>query len=140
MDELKLIDVIQMELQALNLSVETAIKFELSTDIDLGHSGKLQFEIDPLYYRIHLTQTENDILESFSLEEDVENMFEDDIYEVVSSQIPTWFADRWQSVNGSNHYSPAYIFFHGGLGARRYDLEKRCWYSVQELWPELNER
>ncbi len=143
MDKAKLHDSIKNELQTLNSSVESALRRVLSTPCDLGHSGKLQFEIDPLYYRIHLIQTEEDVLESYTPKEDIEVVAEEndlDIYEIISDEIVSWFAKRWQAVNGPSYYSPAYLFFHGEFDAHCYDLEKCCWYRVQEVWPELHKK
>lgn len=135
---MKLARKIILELNKLNADVELALISELSRDIELGSSGLLQFEIDPLDYRIHLVQTENDVLKSFELDESIEVQYEDevdDIYEVVSEQIVSWFAERWKQVNGPSTYSPAYIFFHGGLDSSRYDLEEDEWGSVDKAWP-----
>lgn len=138
---MKLIEKIYVELDKLNQTIELAIKNELSGDIELGDSAVLQFEIDPWDYRIHLVQTENDILESFELDGSIEAQFENEveyIYKVVSEQIVPWFAERWKSVNGSDSFSPAYLYFHGGLDSPRYDLEKHNWVSIEQIWPVQN--
>jgi hypothetical protein len=54
----------------------------------------------------------------------------------VSEEIVRWFADRWEAAGGPSRYRPAYAFFHGGVDTPRYDLERRRWCEVTEVWPE----
>ncbi len=130
-------------LQAWNESTESAIRHELAKRFDLGHSERLQFEIDPFFLGIHLIQTEETILEGDVIHdtisfESMESFKESgvDTFAVISDEIVLWFADRWLATDGPKLYSPAYVFFHGGLEAPRYDLEHRCWRTVGEIWPD----
>jgi hypothetical protein len=54
--------VIRAQLERLNALVEQGLRRELAKPIDLGHSGRLQFEVDGMYYGISLIQTEEAIL------------------------------------------------------------------------------
>jgi hypothetical protein len=49
---------IREALGSLDSGVEQAIRNELAKRFDLGNSGRVQFEIDPVDYGIHLVQTE----------------------------------------------------------------------------------
>ncbi len=141
MDANILTNIVKSELHALNRAVESVICRELSTQFDLGHSGKLQFEIDPLYFRIHLIQTEEEILESFSLSDDIEYAAEElsiDVTDIICKEIVEWFSARWIAASGPSHFSPAYVFFHGGLEMPRFDMENRLWCLTQDVWPELH--
>jgi hypothetical protein len=125
-----------------NASTEEAIRRELATSFDLGHSGRLQFEIDGTYYGIWLTQTEEVVLKDSVWDALPKSLLEEaesagyDSFRTIEEELVQWFADRWCAVGGPSHYSPAYVFFHGGLSQPRYDLEKRRWCSVEEIWPE----
>jgi hypothetical protein len=133
-------EAIRSRLARLNESTERAIRQELAEPIDLGHSGRLQFEFDPVDYGIRLVQTEevvlsgaddpipNDIIEEAELAGS-------DLFDLLNEEVVSWFADRWEAAEGPKRYSPAYIFFHG-LDTSRYDLEQRRWCSVDEVWPD----
>lgn len=120
-------------------AVEELIWHQLSTDIDLGHSERLQFEIDPFSFGITLIQTEEvvfpepDDLIPQDPDDDVEKF---DTLECVCDELVSWFADRWVAAGGPARYSPAYVFFHGGMDTPRYDLEQKRWCSVEEVWPD----
>jgi len=135
--------VVRDALQTLNASTESSLRRELSTSFGLGHSERLQFEIDPVYYGIHLIQTEETVLDGDAVYDlvpfDILNAVEEsgvDPFAVIADEIVAWFADRWRAADGPKHYSPAYAFFHGGLDSPRYDLEHKRWHSVQEVWPD----
>jgi hypothetical protein len=132
---------IRNALRSLDAAVEQAIRRELAKPFELGHSGRLQFEIDPVYYDIRLVQTEETVVQR------VIEALTDDFLEraevaglgwivAVSEEVVRWFADRWQAAGGPSRYHPAYAFFHGGLGSPRYDLEQRRWCEAAEVWPE----
>jgi len=129
-------------LRASSSYTEEAIRRELATAFDLGHSGRLQFEIDGTYYGIWLIQTEEVVLKDSIWDAIPKNLLDEaeaagyDSFAAIEEELVQWFADRWCAVGGPNRYSPAYVFFHGGLSQPRYDLEKRRWFSVEEVWPE----
>ena len=62
MDDAGFRQAIRNALGKLSASTEQAIRRELATSFDLGHSGRLQFEIDEMYYGIWLIQTEEVVL------------------------------------------------------------------------------
>src|SRR5438874_8861718 len=61
-DETELRAGIRNALRSLDSAVERAIRHELAGEFDLGHSGRLQFEVDPAFFGIHLVQTEGGLL------------------------------------------------------------------------------
>lgn len=131
---------IKHQLSELNNSVERLLVKELSVLFDLGHSGVLQFEIDPYDFRISLIQTENDILNEFSLSYEISLEAEEnelDANEVIRELIIIWLSEIWIKIQGPSYFSPAYIFYHGGLDSPRFNLETRNWNTVEEIWPEL---
>jgi hypothetical protein len=130
-------------LRTLDSPIEAAIRDQLSASFDLGHSERLQFEISVLDFRIHLIQTEEDVLAEFSVMDaipqeihDAAEVSEFDLCETIAEEVVPWFAERWRAVGGDKLYSPAYLFFHGGLESPRYDLERNRWLSVAEVWPD----
>ena len=98
-------------------STEEAIRRELATSFDLGHSGRLQFEIDGTYYGIWLTQTEEVVLKDSVWDAIPKSLLEEaesagyDSFRAIEEELVQWFADRWCAVGGPSHYSPAYVFF-----------------------------
>jgi SMI1 / KNR4 family (SUKH-1) len=141
-DELKFREAIRHCLRQLNDTVEEAITRELAMTFDLGHSGRLQFEVDPIYYGIHLVQTEEVILNVTLLQviaseiQDAAEAAGFDLHTACGEELFPWFADRWHAAGGPQHHRPAYAFYHGGLDEPRYHLEQRRWCSVEEVWPE----
>ena len=130
-------------LGTLDRATEQAIRWELATIIDLGDSGRLQFEIDPITLAVQLTQTENEIVEHNAVYDALAESVEDtaeagglDVYAVVNELALPWLADRWRSSGGPERYRPAYAFFHGGPEQPRYDLERRRWVAAAEVWPD----
>jgi hypothetical protein len=128
-----------------NRTVEDAIRRELAGPIDLGHSGRFQFEVCGYFYGIHLVQTEEVILEDSVLQDAIPEALTDaaaeaDIdsspYDILGEELFPWLADRWNAAGGPGHFSPAYAFYHGGLDEPRYDLERRRWCEVEEVWPD----
>lgn len=125
-----------------NASTEAAIRRELAASFDLGHSGRLQFEIDGIYYGITLVQTEEVVLEDSICDAMPEGVLDEaeaagiDWLSVVVEELVQWFADRWCAADGPSRYRPAYAFFHGGLNQPRYDLARRRWCPVDEVWPD----
>ena len=133
-EELK--NVIKESLERLNETVESAILCEIENGIYLAKDEVLQFEVCPTYYRIHLIQTENDILEEFFLDSQIEEDAEEsgiDIFDIQNEEILIWFSNRWNKINGPNIFKPAYIYFHGGLYQDRYNLENKTWVKAEEL-------
>lgn len=61
-----------------------------------------------------------------------------DWLQIVATEIVTWFTARWHACCGPRYYSPAYIFFHGGLETPRYDMEKRAWLLSARYGPMAN--
>ncbi len=135
---------IREALRSLNEIAEAAIRRELAEPIDLGHSERLQFEACPHFFRVHLIQTEEEIIPDSAVEEAIPAELKAateatdlDVYEGVIAELPPWLADRWQAADGPSHHRPAYLLFHGGLDEPRYDLEQRRWCEVSEVWPEV---
>lgn len=126
---------VRVSLGKLNGTVEKTILRELKSDIQMSEEEVLQFEICPTYYRIHLTQTENDILEEFFLESDFEEEAEEkgiDIFDIQNDEIVVWFSERWKAVEGPSFFKPAYIYFHGGFYQDRFDLENQTWIKAEK--------
>ena len=134
---------IRNALQSLNEDTERAIRRKLATPFDLGHSERLQFEVCPYFFGIHLVQTEESILEDSAILDAMlphlragAEAAELDLFAALGEELFPWFAERWLAAGGPAHFRPAYAFFHGGLDEPRYDLEQRQWFSVEEVWPE----
>jgi hypothetical protein len=134
---------IREALGTLNPAVEAALRREVAGPIDLGHSGRLQFEVCPFFHGIHLVQTEEEILPDSAAHDSLPQELQDaaeavglDLDDAVEAELLPWLADRWLAVGGPRLYSPAYAFFHGGLEEPRYDLERRRWLSVEEVFGE----
>lgn len=124
-------------------AVEAAIRRELAEPFDLGHSQRLQFEVCPHFYGIHLVQTEEGILEDSAIEDAIPASIAEaaaptdfDLHELLGKELFPWLADRWQAAEGPRHFSPAYAYYHGGLDEPRYHLEQYRWREVEEVWPE----
>lgn len=127
----------------LNAVTEAAIRQELVRPIDLGHSGRLQFEACPHFFRIKLVQTGEEIVPDSAIEDAVPPAVKTaaeaadlDVQEAITEELPGWLADRWRAADGPAHYRPAYLLYHGGLDEPRFDLEQRRWCDVSEVWPE----
>lgn len=130
-------------LHSLDAVAEAAIRRELAEPIDLGHSERLQFEACPFFFGVKLVQTEDEIVPDSAIPDAIPPEMEAaaeaanlDVFAGIAAELPPWLADRWQAVGGPSHYRPAYLLFHGGLDQPRYDLEKRRWCAVSEVWPE----
>src|SRR5688500_6503538 len=130
-------------LQSLNRTMEDAIRNELAKSLDLGHSGRLQFEICPFFMDITLVQTEEGLLPDSAIWNAIPQSLQEraeaadlDVHTAVSEEVLPWFAVRWQAVGGPQRFRPAYAFFHGGLDEPRYDLEQRRCCEVGEVWPD----
>jgi hypothetical protein len=127
-------------LEQYNQKVEQAIRRELAAPIDLGRSGRLQFEIDPHGYGIHLVQTEEGVFGGVPTKAIPDALLDAadeagvDLFQMLGEELLPWFAARWQAAGGLSRFSPAYAFFHGGLHQPRYHLEQRRWCSVEEVW------
>ena len=129
--------------RSLDAVAEDAIRRELAQPVDLGHSGRLQFEACPCFFGVRLVQTSEEILgdsavsDAIPLELRAAAATADlDVYGGIEAELPLWLAARWQAAGGPEHYRPAYLLFHGGLNEPRYDLEQRRWCEVSEVWPE----
>jgi hypothetical protein len=143
MDEAEMRAEIRDALRSLDAAAEEAIRNELAKSFDLGHSGRLQFEIDPTFYGIHLIQTEETVVPGDSILDAIADGFLEradaaglDPLTAVGEEVVRWLADRWEAAGGPLKYRPAYAFFHGGMDEPRYDLEQRRWCEVNEVWPE----
>jgi hypothetical protein len=142
MDGAELRAAVRDALHSLNAAAEAAIRRELAEPIDLGHSERLQFEACPHYFGVKLVQTEEEIVPDSAISDAVPQSIWDaaeaadlSVFEAIEAELPPWLADRWQAVSGPGHYRPAYLLFHGGLDEPRYDLERRRWCEVSEVWP-----
>jgi hypothetical protein len=142
MDEAGMRARIREALRSLNAEAEAAIRRELAGPVDLGHSGRLQFEVCPHFYGIHLVQTEEVILEDSAIPDAMPLQLHKaaykadlDLHAALGEELFPWFAERWQAAGGPGHHRPAYAYFHGGLDEPRYDLEQRRWCEVEEVWP-----
>jgi len=127
-------------MEQLNESVEQSLVQELNNEFNLGHSGILQFEIDPFDFRIFLIQTENDIVEEFNVSYEIEVEAEEndlDVNQMIRNEIVLWFSERWMNINGPKYYTLAYLYFHSGLEAPRFNLVDKKWVNVENIWPEL---
>jgi len=143
MNDAKLRTAIVEVLRSLDAETELAIRRELARVVDLGHSGRLQFEACPNFLGISLVQTEEEILADSSIDDRIPPELRDaaaaadlSVHDAIEAELPAWFADRWRGADGPLRYRPAYLFFHGGLDTPRYDLEERRWCDVTEVWPE----
>jgi hypothetical protein len=130
-------------LRSLNAVAEAAIRRELAGPIDLGHSGRLQFEACPRFFGIKLVQTEEEIVPDSAIPDaippEVQAAAEAadlDVFAGIVAELPGWLAEGWQAADGPSQYRPAYLLFHGGQDEPRYDLEQRRWCEVSEVWPE----
>jgi hypothetical protein len=133
---------VRKALRSLNAVAEEAIRRELAEPIDLDHSGRLQFEACPQFFGVKLVQTEEEIVPDSAIQEAIPPELQAaaeaadlDVFAGIEAELPPWLAERWQAVGGPSHYRPAYLLFHGGLDAPRYDLEQRRWCAVSEVWP-----
>jgi hypothetical protein len=142
MEEAEMRARIRHVLGSFNAVAEAAIRRELAEPIDLGHSGRLQFEVCPHFFGVTLVQTEEEIVPDSAISDAVPSEFKADaeaadldVFEGIAAELPAWLADRWQAVGGPNLYRPAYLLFHGGLYQPRFDLEQRRWCKVSEVWP-----
>ena len=146
MDETDLRVAVRATLHTMNAAVEAALTRELAYPIDLGHSGRLQFEVCPYFYGVKLVQTENEIVEDYAIQDgmpreigaaaDAADM---DLHNMIAEELFPWLADRWAAVGGPGRYHPAYLFYHDENDVR-WDLEQRRWLSVQEVWPTSRTR
>ena len=134
---------IRAALRSLGTATEQEIQNLLAKQFELGHSGRLQFEIDPIFYGIHLVQTEELVVPGDVVLDVIAIDFLEraelaglDWIAPMREEVIRWFADRWQAVDGPLRYRPAYAFFHGGLDEPRFDLEQRRWCQISEVWPE----
>jgi hypothetical protein len=133
---------IRQALERLNAPAERAIRRELRKPLDLGHSERLQFEVCPYFYGVKLVQTEEEILEDSVIPDAMPAKLQEaaeaadfDLHTAIGEELFPWFAEQWQTAGGPQQYRPANAFFHGGLDEPRYDLERRRWCSVEEVWP-----
>jgi hypothetical protein len=142
MSEAELREGVRVALRSLSALAEQAIRRELAAPLDLGHSERLQFEVCPYFFRIHLVQTEEEIVPDSAIPDAVTPELHEaaeaadlDVHAAIEAELFPWFAERWQAAGGPRHYRPAYAFFHGGMDEPRYDLEQCRWCEVEEVWP-----
>ena len=143
MTEAELRTGIRAALRSVDGVAEAAIRRELAQPIDVGHSGRLQFEACPHFFGVQLVQTAEEIVPDSVIDDaipaelsaaaEAAGLY---LFEGIDEELPPWFADRWVAVGGPSRYRPAYLFFHGGLGQPRYDLEQSRWCEVSEVWPD----
>jgi hypothetical protein len=143
MDESGMRAAVRDALQSLDAPAEAAIRRELAAPINLGHSGRLQFEACPYFFGVKVVQTDEEIIPDSGIADAIPEAARDaseaadlDVHAAIGAELPAWLADRWQAVGGPSHYRPAYLLFHGGLDEPRYDLEQRRWCEVAEVWPD----
>ena len=129
-------------LGSLNAVAEAAIRRALAEPIDLGHSERLQFEACPHFFGVKLVQTEEEIIPDSAVDDAITPSLRAaaeaadlDVFAAITEELPGWLADRWAAAGGPGHYRPAYLLFHGGLDEPRFDLERRRWCEVSEVWP-----
>jgi len=118
--------------------LDAALRAVLAEPIVLPSGRFLQFEICPWYQSIFLCTNEtpvmdNDWLQAALLNDLTDDMF-DQIRDGINSMVLLWLADSWERVGGPQRYRPAYAFLHGYR--EQFDLEQRCWLSVQRVFGE----
>jgi hypothetical protein len=119
--------------------LDAALREALAKPIRLEPGRRLQFEICPFFYRVVLTDTEQEILPKDwfgelpgTALEQVEQEGGDPL-EVFSQAVVDWLADGWQRIGGPKRYRPAFAFYHGYHGLQ-FDLERHCWVSAEEAF------
>src|SRR5262245_10240003 len=86
-------------------TVEDAMRRELAEPFDLDPDERYQFEVCGFFYRIHLVQTEEEILAGSALLESIPAALsqaggEDDVdlLAMLGEELFPWLAGRWQAV------------------------------------------
>lgn len=120
--------------------LDTALRAALARPIPMESGRRLQFEVCPFFYRVVLTDTEEEILPDDWLDLSGEVLEQVEAAGGSSPEAETqflveWLADGWARVGGPGQYSPAFAFFHGYHG-EQFDLEKRCWLPAEQAFGE----
>lgn len=120
--------------------LDAALLASIARPILLEPGRWLQFEVCPYFYRIVLTDTEEEILPDGWLDLPSEVL---ELVEAAGGESPEaeteflveWLADGWERVGGQKQYSPASAFYHG-YNDGQFDLEQRRWLSAEEAFGE----
>jgi hypothetical protein len=87
-------------LRSLDRAAEAAIRRELAGPIDLGHSGRLQFEACPPFFGIKLVQTEEEIVPDSAIQDAIQSDLwvtaeaaDLSVFETIEAELPAWLAD-----------------------------------------------
>lgn len=143
MDEAGLREVIRDGLRRLTDTLEAALRAQLAQPIDLEDGGVLLFEIEPSYYDIRVVQTSAELLPEYAVWDAVPEAIrrdaadaDVDVADAFEAEVTPWLADRWAAVDGPRQYPRAYAYYHGGPSQPLYDLDRRRWLAVKEVWPD----
>jgi hypothetical protein len=120
--------------------LDTALRAALAHPIPMEPGRRLQFEVCPYFYRVVLTDTEEEILPDgwLDLPSEVLVAVEEaggESPEAETEFLVRWLADGWARVGGPRRYSPAFAFYHGYHDGQ-FDLEQRRWLSAEEAFGE----
>ena len=120
--------------------LDTALRAAIARPIPMEPGRRLQFEVCPYFYRIVLTDTEEEILPDgwLDLTSEVLELVEEaggESPEAETEFLVGWLAVGWARVGGPQQYSPAFAFYHGYHDGQ-FDLEQRRWLSAEEAFGE----
>ena len=120
--------------------LDAALRAALIRPIPMEPGRRLQFEVCPYFYRVVLTDTEEELLPDGWLDLPPEVLVAVENAGGASPEAETeflvrWLADGWARVGGPRQYSPAFAFYHGYHDGQ-FDLEQRRWMSAVEAFGE----
>jgi hypothetical protein len=120
--------------------LDAALRAAIAEPIPMEPGRRLQFEVCPYFYRVVLTDTEDEILPDgwLDLPSEVLQAVEaagGESPEAETEFLVRWLADGWARVGGPQQYSPAFAFYHGYHDGQ-FDLEQRRWLSAAEAFGE----
>jgi len=120
--------------------LDAALRAAIARPIPMAPGRRLQFEVCPYFYRVVLTDTEEEILPDgwLDLPSEVLEAIEEaggESPEAETEFLMRWLADGWARVGGPLQYSPAFAFYHG-YSDGQFDLEQRRWLSAEEAFEE----